>query len=84
MKRTTITLPDPLVAALESYRRGQEAQPPVSAVVEAALTEFLNRRGYGERASAGGFAITPAERGSGSPDGSAAHDRYLSEAAATR
>ena len=84
MKRTTITLPDPLVAALESYRREQEAQPPVSAVVEAALTEFLNRRGYGERAGAGGFAITPIERASGSADGSAAHDRYVAEAAATR
>jgi hypothetical protein len=84
MKRTTITLADPIVAALESYRRDQEAQPPVSAIVEAALTEFLSRRGYGERSGASAFAITPAERGSGSSDGSAAHDRYVAEAAALR
>jgi hypothetical protein len=83
MKRATITLPDDLEEALEVYLRSQEVPLPLTAVTQAALREYLQRRGFlsaGERE----FAITPTERGSGSPDVSAEHDRYFTEATRNR
>lgn len=75
MKRATITIPDDLARAVESYVRGQEAQPALTAVVQAALRQYLTDRGYlrPERP----LRITPSRRGSGSSDGSRNHDRYL-------
>ncbi len=52
---------------------------PLTAVTQAALREYLQRRGFlsaGERE----FAITPAERGSGSADVSIEHDRHFTQA----
>jgi hypothetical protein len=46
MKRTTVTIPDELEAALEAYRREAEIPPGISAVMQLALRSFLVDRGY--------------------------------------
>lgn len=46
MKRATVTIPDELEAALESYRRDAEFPPSLAALVQAALREYLQQRGY--------------------------------------
>lgn len=74
--RTTITLPGDLEAAVRAYQRDMyPAATTLSAVVEAALREFLSQRGYVE--SGRRLRLTPAARGSGLSDVSANHDRYL-------
>ncbi len=77
MKRTTVTLPDDLADAVESYARDQEAPPALTAVVQSALRQFLTQRGYlGRRRP---LRITPARQGSGLTDVSREHDRYFAE-----
>jgi Arc/MetJ-type ribon-helix-helix transcriptional regulator len=46
MKRTSITIPDELEKALEDYRRDLEVPSALAAVVQAALREYLEKRGY--------------------------------------
>jgi Arc/MetJ-type ribon-helix-helix transcriptional regulator len=75
MKRTTITIPDDLAKAVDSYVRDQDARPALTAVVQAALRQYLSERGY--LRAGGRFRLTPARRGSGRHDVSQAHDRYL-------
>jgi len=75
MRRATVTLRDDLAEAVESYLRAQEARPALTAMVEAALREYLAERGY--LRSRGQLKISPARRGSGRRDVSRAHDRYL-------
>ena len=70
-----MTIPDDLAKAVESYVRAQEARPPLTAVVQAALRQYLTERGY--LRAAGPLQITPVRRGSGRRDVSQAHDRYL-------
>jgi hypothetical protein len=75
MRRATVTIPDDLAEAVESFVRAQEARPPLTALVEAALRQFLTDRGY--LRARGPLRINPARRGSGRSDVSRAHDRYL-------
>ncbi len=75
MKRATVTLPEDLAEAVNRYSRAQEARAPLTAVVQAALRQFLAERGY--LRARGTLKITPARRGSGHRDVSQAHDRYL-------
>ena len=75
MKRATITLPDDLEQALERFVEEQEVPVQLTAVVQAAVREYLGERGYLQTASA--LRIRPAKRGSGRKDGSISHDRYL-------
>ena len=75
MKRATVTIPDDLAKAVDSYVRAQEARPPLTAVIQAALRQYLTERGY--LRATGPLRITPAKRGSGRRDVSQAHDRYL-------
>jgi hypothetical protein len=77
MKRATITIPDDLEKAVDLYVKTQEAPPPLTAVVQAALRHYLTDRGY----LSGGkpLRIRPTARGSGRRDVSEAHDRYLAE-----
>ena len=75
MKRATITIPEDLAAAVEGYVRAQETPPPLTAVVQTALRQFLTGRGYLRSPSP--LRISPAPRGSGRRDVSQAHDRYL-------
>lgn len=75
MKRATITLPDELEEALERYVQEQEIPVQLTAVVQAAVKEYLGERGYLQTISP--LRIRPAERGSGQKDVSTSHDRYL-------
>lgn len=75
MKRATVTIPDDLAKAVESYVRAQDAPPPLTAVVQAALRQYLAERGYLRAGRP--LRINPATRGSGCSDVSQAHDRYL-------
>lgn len=75
MRRATVTIPDDLAEAVDTYVRAQEAPPPLTAVVQAALRHYLTERGY-LRAGAP-LRITPARKGSGRHDVSRKHDFYL-------
>jgi hypothetical protein len=46
MRRATVTIPEELEGALESYRRHIELPPSLAAVMQAALKEYLHQRGY--------------------------------------
>ena len=46
MRRASITIPDGLESALEKYRGDLEAPPSLASVVQAALWEYLEGRGY--------------------------------------
>lgn len=46
MKRASITINDELEQALESYRRDQDIPPRLIDIVQAALAEYLEGRGY--------------------------------------
>jgi predicted lipid carrier protein YhbT len=46
MKRISITLDDDLELALENYIDSQEVKPSLTAVVQAALGQFLHRKGF--------------------------------------
>ncbi|HUA14657.1 MAG TPA: hypothetical protein VMG31_05115 [Verrucomicrobiae bacterium] len=77
MKRATMTLPDDLARALDEYVEAQEAPPALTAVVQAALREYLRDRGFLRTYRP--LKITPAMRGSGRRDVSENHDRYFAE-----
>jgi hypothetical protein len=73
MKRSTITVSDELAAAVAAYQQAQDAPPTLTAVVEAALREYLAQRGFGTAKRT--LRITPAPQGSGYTDISIEHDR---------
>lgn len=73
-------MPDELEEALEAYRRSQEVPLALTALTQAALREYLAKRGFLSPSSERSFGITPAGRGSGTSDVSSEHDRYLAEA----
>lgn len=77
MKRATMTLPDDLAEAVETYQQSQEAPPSLTTVVQTALRHYLGERGFLRKH--GALEITPARKGSGRRDVSQEHDRYLSE-----
>ncbi len=85
MKRATITIPDDLEAKLDEYVRRQDVPPALTAVVQAALGEFLEKRerfgGREFRPASGPLRITPIKEkdGSGESDVSINHDKYLAE-----
>jgi hypothetical protein len=77
MKRSTITLPDDLAVGIQAYADRQELAPTLTALVQAALREYLARRGaYSPRKT---LRITPARKGSGKRDVSQHHDQYLAQ-----
>lgn len=75
MKRATVTIPDDLARAVNSYVQAQEVPPALTAVVQVALREYLTERGYLRRKNS--LRITPATRGSRRRDESQPHDRFL-------
>lgn len=75
MKRATLTLPDDLAEAMDNYLQAQEAPPALTAVVQAALREYLGERGFLRTRRP--LKIRPAKRGSGRSDVSENHDLYL-------
>ena len=46
MRRATVTIPEDLEGALESYRRDLELPSSLASVMQAALKEYLDQRGY--------------------------------------
>jgi metal-responsive CopG/Arc/MetJ family transcriptional regulator len=76
MKRATITLPDDLEQALTRFAAEQAVPVQLTAVVQAAVREYLGERGY--LPSPSKLRIRPAKRGSGQADVSISHDEYLS------
>lgn len=81
MKRATVTLPDELEEALEAYRRAQDVPPALTSITQAALREYLERRGFLSDRSFRPFSVTPAEEDSGASDISENHDKYFAESA---
>jgi hypothetical protein len=63
MKRATVTIPDDLAKAVGEYARAQEVRPPLTAIVQVALREYLTNRGY--LRAPGRLRINPIRRGSG-------------------
>jgi metal-responsive CopG/Arc/MetJ family transcriptional regulator len=74
MKRATMTLPDDLAEAVDQYVKAQEAPPSLTAVVQAALREYLRERGYLRHYRP--LKLKAVGR-SGSSDVSVNHDAYL-------
>jgi hypothetical protein len=74
MKRATMTLPDDLAKAVDSYRKAQENPPALTTVVQAALREYLVGRGFLRTYRP--LKLTPVGR-SGRRDISEEHDAYL-------
>lgn len=77
MKRATITLPDDLAAGIDEYLLAQDAPPALTAVMQAALREYLRERGFLRPFRP--LKITPAPQGSGLTDVSVNHDKYFAE-----
>jgi metal-responsive CopG/Arc/MetJ family transcriptional regulator len=77
MRRATVTIPDDLAKAVDTYIDDQEAPPALTSVVQAALRQYLTQRGYLQ--ARGALRITPASQGSGRRDVSANHDSYFAE-----
>jgi hypothetical protein len=75
MKRATITITGDLEEALQSYTSRLEAAPTFTGLVQAALREYLARRGAA--APARPLRITPASKGGGKSDISQRHDQYF-------
>jgi hypothetical protein len=77
MRRATVTISDDLEVSLDAYNRQQDVSPALTAVLQAALREYLARRGFSAAPKA--LRITPAKKGSGARDVSIRHDRYLAD-----
>lgn len=77
MRRATVTIPDDLEASLEAYNRQHDVSRAMTAVLQAALREYLARRGF--RAAPKTLRITPATKGSGARDISIRRDSHLGE-----
>lgn len=75
MKRATITFPDDLAQAVESYMASQEAPPALTTAMQTALRHYLTQRGF--LRARRNFGITAARKGSGHSDVSRQHDQYL-------
>lgn len=79
MSQATITIPDELRRELEAYARRQEEPPQLSAVVQTALREFLERQEELDEREFRPLRITPAKVGSGHSDVSVNHDAYIAD-----
>ena len=75
MKHATMTFPDDLAKALESYMASQEAPPTLTAVMQAALREYVGERGFLRVRQT--LELTPARKGSGRSDVSRQHNHCL-------
>ena len=72
-----MTFPADLASAVDDYIAAQEAPPSLTAVVQAALREYLRERGFLRTHRP--LKITPAPHGSGRSDVSQNHDQYFVE-----
>ena len=74
MKRATMTIPDDLSKAVDEYVNAQDVPPALTAVMQAALREYLRKRGYWRDYLP--LKIKP-KGNSGRSDFSENHDLYL-------
>jgi hypothetical protein len=74
MKRATITFPDELADAMNQYLKTQETPAAITTVVQTALREFLQERGYLRAYKP--LGLRPLGN-SGRSDVSRNHDQYL-------
>jgi hypothetical protein len=74
MKRATMTFPDDLAEAVDQYRHSQENPPALTTIVQSALREYLQGRGFLRPYRP--LRITP-KGSSGRSDVSRNHDLYL-------
>ena len=72
-----MTLPDDLEKAVDNYRQAQENPPALTAVVQAALREYLAERGFLRTYRPLKLGPVGRSRGSGRGDASIEHDAYL-------
>lgn len=87
MKRATITFSDGLERKINAYLERQAVPPSLSALVQAALTEYLDNRQWLEREyrpPQGALTLPVSATAAVEPDVSAKHDRYLAEALLAR
>ncbi len=82
MKRITVTLPDDLEGALETYLASQGAPPSLTTLTQTALREYLQANKLRERAyrpAQKPFELRPLdeEDDNGEADVSLNHDTYL-------
>jgi metal-responsive CopG/Arc/MetJ family transcriptional regulator len=49
MKRVTVSLPDDLASGIDEYLKAQDHPPTLDELLQAALREFLRRRGFLKR-----------------------------------
>ena len=70
-----MTLPDDLADAVDEYVRSQEAPPSLTTVVQVALRQYLEERGFLRERRPLNISVAP--KGSGRSDVSEEHDRYL-------
>lgn len=77
MRRATVTLTDELEQALDAYIEKQPVTPTLTAVVQAALRDFLAAQSSDDQPKK--FWLTPAEIGSGDPHASRDHNRILAD-----
>jgi hypothetical protein len=75
MKRATMSFPDDLSKALDEYVNSQEAPPSLTAVIQVALRQYLEERGFLTKRRPFDIRVSP--KGSGRRDVSQEHDRYL-------
>jgi hypothetical protein len=74
MKRATITFPDDLAEAVEQFRKAQETPPPMTAIVQTALRQYMQERGFLRTYKP--LKLRPLGK-SGRSDVSIHHDLYL-------
>ena len=74
MKRATITFPDDLSDAMEQYLKTQETPAAMTTVVQTALRQFLQERGFLKAYKP--LRLRPLGN-SGRSDVSLNHDQYL-------
>jgi hypothetical protein len=81
MRRATVTIRDELEEALESYRGSQEFPPSLAVLVNAALSEYLARRGYSsdEEAAGSPTVYEDAPRLRGGPDKKTAAEMVIED-----
>jgi hypothetical protein len=77
MRRETVTVANDLDEVLEAFRRDKGRPNDFSALVDAALRQYLRVRGYVAASDYRPLRLTPDEDGSGRTDVSVEHDRYL-------
>lgn len=80
MRRATITLTDEIEERLERFLSDREPRPSLAAVLQAALTNYLDHEAWQARSfrpARGALRVSSAREGSGHEDTSLQHDTVM-------